>query len=47
MDVKSFETGVLVQKIDQGSAIYVHFFSKAHINKTSASTGIFYTDQIC
>ena len=28
MDVENFETGVLVQKFHQGSAIYVHFFQK-------------------
>ena len=45
MGIKNFETGVLVQKFDQGSANCVHFFSKAHINKTSASTGTFYTEK--
>ena len=47
MGIKNFETGVLVEKLDQGSAIYVNFFSKAHINKMSANAGMFYFDHIC
>ena len=48
MGIKNFETGVLVEKLDQESADCVQFFfSKAHINKMSASAGMFYFDQIC
>ena len=47
MGIKNFETGGVVQKFDREVHIMFNFFSKAHINKTLASTGIFHTDQIC